>query len=218
MARPYLAPSLVRLRREIDGRWPNRSKASDGWLGDYAHSVRKSEHNPDGKGAVHAIDITTADINARLVLRELIGDPRVWYVIHKGVIYSRTYGWRPRRYTGANPHNSHIHVSIQLTRGAENTVTPWLEVDDDPTPAPRVPAKAGQAPGARQLRFGHKGPDVAWVQRFIGRKKAGRADGVYGRKTAAAVRWYQRMRGLEVTGQVDWPTWRAMGKPRPKDD
>lgn len=213
MARPYLAPSLVRLRREIDGRWPARSKASDGWLGDAAHAARKSEHNPDAKGAVHAIDITAEGVNAKLILRELIGDPRVWYVIHKGRIYSRTYDWRPRKYTGANPHNHHIHVSIMLTRGAENTVTPWID-DAPPAPTPPTPRPDAPAPGSRPLRFGDRGPDVAWLQRKLGPKRVGRADGIYGRKTAAGVRWYQKMKGLEVTGRVDKTTWRAMGRPK----
>jgi hypothetical protein len=36
----------VRLRDQIDRRWPNRDKRSDGWIGDSDHAARKSDHNP----------------------------------------------------------------------------------------------------------------------------------------------------------------------------
>ena len=46
----------VRLRDQIDRRWPNRHKRSDGWIGDAAHAARKSDHNPID-GVVFALDI-----------------------------------------------------------------------------------------------------------------------------------------------------------------
>jgi len=58
VTRPALAPSLVNLRREIDLRWPDRMKTSDGWIGDPAHAQRSSDHNPDARGIVHALDVT----------------------------------------------------------------------------------------------------------------------------------------------------------------
>lgn len=77
-------------------------------------------------------------------------------------------------------------------------------------PAPKV-----HQPGSRQLSYipGKavlKGPDVTYVQHFIGTEKAGLADGVFGAKARAAVIWYQRMRGLEADGIVGAATWRAM--------
>ena len=47
-----LAPALVQLRQELNARWPGRSKASDGTIGDAAHKARVSEHNPDADGVV----------------------------------------------------------------------------------------------------------------------------------------------------------------------
>lgn len=41
-----LARSLDQLRGEINRRWPDRSKVSDGTLGDRAHAARKSDLSP----------------------------------------------------------------------------------------------------------------------------------------------------------------------------
>lgn len=138
----YLAPSLVALRDEIDAIWPNRDRSSDGAVGDAAHSKRLSEHNPDSRGCVHALDIDVDGIDYVWVRGQLIGDPRVWYVVSDRMIYSRTYGWKARDYTGADPHVSHIHVSLRMDYAqgtdreqevaAENDVSRWL---DDYKPA-----------------------------------------------------------------------------------
>lgn len=78
-------------------------------------------------------------------------------------------------------------------------------------PAPRV-----RKPGSRQLYYRPgrpvlRGEDVAFVQRFIGRSKAGPDDGIFGARTRSAVRWYQAMRGLRADGIVGAATFRAMG-------
>lgn len=130
----FLAPALVKLRDEINARFPKRDKASDGWIGDPSHQARPSDHNPDWKatGIVRALDIDISpdgrpDVDLRrTILRVAIKDPRVWYVISNGVIYSRTYGFTPRRYTGSNPHTAHVHIS--LVKSANNFDTrPWFD-------------------------------------------------------------------------------------------
>jgi murein DD-endopeptidase MepM/ murein hydrolase activator NlpD len=146
----HASPSLLSLRAEVDARWPNRDKSSDGTIGDYAHSTSMSEHNPVGHrfgpqhgtvGAVHAIDITAKGIDVRQVLDAVIGDKRVWYVIHAGSIWSKTYNWAQRGYNGSNPHDTHIHVSLAADDQAsaianEKDQSPWLEDVAAPPPEP----------------------------------------------------------------------------------
>lgn len=133
----FLAPSLVKLRDEVNARWSHRDKSSDGWIGDPSHAARTSSHNPKwdapGKwsGVVRALDIDVDDNDPSsdlrtTVLRAAIGDPRVWYVISNGVIYSATYGWQPRAYTGSNGHYHHVHVSLKETTQAWSDTSTWL--------------------------------------------------------------------------------------------
>lgn len=125
----FLAPALEQLRSEVNRRFPDRDKASDGWVGDTSHQARPSDHNPcwdcPGKweGIVRALDIDISpdgrpnvDLRRRL-LRVTVGDPRVWYVISNGKIYSRTNNWEPRAYTGPNGHFAHVHVSLNGANG-----------------------------------------------------------------------------------------------------
>jgi hypothetical protein len=133
MPAPFLAASLVTLRSEVNNRWPERSKVSDGWLGDTAHQARVSDHNPDANGCVHAIDVTAAGIDPMWLVRLLIADDhkRVRYVIFNRKIYQRDRGWVARDYTGSNPHTHHVHVSIEHTVHAETDTHEWM--DDMPS-------------------------------------------------------------------------------------
>lgn len=130
----FLASSLVKLGTEIDRRWPNRDDSSDGAVGDTSHQARKSDHNPDWNagGVVRAIDVDKDGINVSALLDAVIGDHRVWYVIWDRHIYSRTSNWEKRPYDGPNPHEHHIHISINHTRAAENDTSAWFVVK--PTP------------------------------------------------------------------------------------
>jgi hypothetical protein len=151
-----IAKSLAVLRSEVDRRWPNRSKASDGVIGDAAHAASASDHNPNGSGVVCAFDITH-DPNGPdgAYLSELLRTmrhPDLKYVIWNGRMFSSYvragYGpfeWRP--YTGADPHTNHIHVSVG--RGSDgqsqppyDDVTPWGV--DLPAPVPQTPPTPSQ--------------------------------------------------------------------------
>lgn len=213
-----LAPSLIALVSEVDAKYPRRSKKYDGSIGDAAHAARSSEHNPDRDadpmplGTVSAVDITKhSAAMASELLDELIGDPRVWYVIHDGHIYSRTHGWEKRPHDG-DPHTHHLHVSLVQSAKAAADRSAWFKpaapkpappapVIDDPTSGQRPGDK--HRPGSRALRWGDKGTDVALLQRFIGVKD----DGEFGPVTAKAVRRYQATRGDAPSGIVSTRTW-----------
>ena len=122
MLKPRLSNAAEQLRSEINTKYPNRDKRSDGWIGDTSHNARKSDHNPDKQGWVRAIDIDSDLVKSSSkeswLLAEQIktialkGDKRISYVIHQHRIASPRQNWAWRVYKGANPHVSHIHISF----------------------------------------------------------------------------------------------------------
>lgn len=133
------------------------------------------------------------------------------------------HGDMPRRYL-LDAKAARAWISVFAGEGKAT----WLAREESPlssakpvavvTPVPTRPAAkpVAHVPGIRLLsytpgRMVLRGEDVVFVQRFIGPAKAGPADGVFGARSRAAVRWYQGMRGLRVDGAVGGATWRALG-------
>jgi hypothetical protein len=122
MPKPKLSNAAEQLRSEINTKYPNRDKRSDGWIGDTAHNARKSDHNPDKQGWVRAIDIDSDLVKGSSkeswLLAEQIktiarkGDKRLSYIIHQHRIASPRQNWAWRVYKGSNPHVSHLHISF----------------------------------------------------------------------------------------------------------
>ncbi|MEV6595610.1 hypothetical protein AB0M36_01975 [Actinoplanes sp. NPDC051346] len=148
-----LVPCLVSLRAEFDRLAPKRGKASDGALGDQSHAANSSDHNPDETGRtpsedsdrvneVHAIDVDkdlrkpgwTMDRCVEVIVaRHREGrDDRLQNVIYRRRVWSRSWGWTARAYTGANAHTDHAHFSARYTAVQERDTSPWglLEEDD----------------------------------------------------------------------------------------
>lgn len=127
----YLAPALEVLRSEVNQRWPRRDKGSDGWIGDAAHQATKSDHNPNSRGSVNALDVDADGIHFPTVLAAIVRHPSARYVIFERRLYHRLRGWRSEPYSGVNPHTGHFHISIDQTRTAEQDRRPWGLLEDD---------------------------------------------------------------------------------------
>lgn len=191
----HLAPSLKTLRDEINARWPGRDRTSDGWIGDAAHSARASDHNPNSRRSVDAIDVDHDGIDCKALVSLLVKDPRVNYVIHDGKIYSRVRGFRPVAYKGTNPHTKHVHVSILQSAKAEQDTRPWGIAKVAAKAAGKVAAQAVQASGqvAVDGRYGTGTHSV--IQRRRGRP-------VDGRLGEGDIKDLQAYFGLEQDGQI----------------
>lgn len=122
-----VARSLDKLLEQINTLAPKRSKVSDGSIGDPAHSSRESDHNPDPFGVVRARDFTHdpengADMNDIAAALVASRDPRIKYIIWRQRIVSSTINpWVWRTYTGTNPHDHHMHISVVPDARADQT-------------------------------------------------------------------------------------------------
>lgn len=216
----FLAPALVQLRSECDKMFPRRDKASDGWIGDASHAARPSDHNPcyycKGKfyEIVRAIDIDISpdgradkDLRAEIV-KAAVSDPRTYYVISNGIIYSRTYDFAARRYTGSNPHFAHVHVSLNGVNGVNPegnfSTAPWFDVAK-PLPKKTIDLSVLQkqmliALGVEKgdLRFAHA---VRFTQMALNKKLGTnlKTDGYAGKATLNV--WGEFERERDVRGR-----------------
>jgi hypothetical protein len=135
-----LVASLTSLRAEFNTTFPGRDTSSDGWIGDRAHAGRVSDHNPDSRGLVHAIDVDAdlghgvrmMDVVLHIVHRCRAGlENRLKYVIFDETIWSASRDWKPRAYDGANPHRAHAHFSGVSTPALESKTSRWY-LEDTP--------------------------------------------------------------------------------------
>lgn len=131
---PALVAAGQALRTEFNLFFPDRKKGSDGWIGDPAHAARASDHNPDARGLVHALDVTAdlgpgadmRDVIAHLVRRCRSGkERRFTYIIWDRTIWSARREWNPSRYGGDNPHTAHAHFSFSAVPALERDTSPY---------------------------------------------------------------------------------------------
>lgn len=160
-----VASSLDQLLAEINASAPNRSKLSDGSIGDEDHQSRDSDHNPHCCGwVVTARDFTHDPANgfdsyafAEWLRARCAGDilidgkreVRCKYVISNRRIASTSNGWRWEPYEGDNPHDHHVHVSVDCTGegGPMDDQTPWGWEGDGMSINDEVPAAGGRSVG-----------------------------------------------------------------------
>lgn len=200
-----VANALVKMRDQFNAQFPNRNKKADGTIGDAAHASRGSDHNPwiqdSGSGVVSALDITHdpgqgVDTWAIAEYLRTKKDARIKYVISNRRIFSSTTNpWTWRKYTGSNPHSSHMHVSVKSTKSHYDDTRDW-----------DLFGAASTTPGRPVLKRGAKGEAVREVQAKLGVE----VDGSFGAGTEKAVKGFQTNSGLAVDGVVGPSTWEAL--------
>lgn len=230
MASWHLAPALSRLRDEVNAKWPNRSKASDGTIGDAAHSSRTSDHNPNSRRSVNAIDITAKGIDTDTLIAAAKRHPSVRYIIFNRRIMNRDIGnFRSRPYNGSNPHTQHVHISLYQSPAAERRTQSWglgkPSASKPPKPAtssgkaPKFPLPAGHWYGPESANpknhSGYYKKDQAGIRKYQqqmrdrGWSGIGKVDGIFGDKTYKVTKQFQAEKGLTVDGGVGIDTWNA---------
>ena len=212
MSNYRIAKALDKFRSEANIQWPNRNKSSDGWVGDTSHSARKSDHNPDARGIVHAFDLTHdpkngPDTYALAEHLRQMKDSRVLLVISNRRIFSSVVApWKWREYNGANPHNHHMHLSVRDAPYEDDT-TPW---DLDSQLPPHAQEQPSSVPPT--LRKGAAGRWVETLQKALAAAGlAVKVDGFFGQDTLVVVKLFQSHSGIGADGVVGPMTWNALG-------
>jgi murein L,D-transpeptidase YcbB/YkuD len=200
-----------------------------GWIGDAAHQNEQSDHNPDSLGIVHADDFMATGAHAQAIVTWLLRNPAdLEYVIHNRVIWTRSNGFKPKKYTGSDPHTNHVHASGKhgsvgknsatgtgYDVAAENMTPIGSPTNPAGTPKPPVkPAPVVHAPGSRTVSLkspAMTGDDVEFIYKFIGKTWCGAWTGSFNANMKSGVKKYQEMRGIGVDGIVGHDTWSNMG-------
>lgn len=204
-----LAKPLRILRdHNINMKWPLRPRSNDGWIGDEEHEQRESDHNPNSRDVVDAIDVDTTrvlingvryGVHVPTVIAAMIMHPSTHYVIHNERIMDKDDKFLPHRYKGSNKHRKHVHNSIRQYVTTENNGTAYKFI--------LAPMSWGP------LRPGSTGRQVQELQAYLVGWGYGIAvDGGYGTKTTAAVRAFQRDAHIGIDGIVG-PATRAKLRP-----
>jgi hypothetical protein len=221
-----LTKGLNTVRAEFNDAFQQRSKASDGSVGDLAHQTGSSGHNPDKTGKaeyrdgdaydeVRAIDVTANLVPGssidwmELVVQFLVKKARSGgyipfrYMIYKGRIWSRTDGWKTRTYTGVNKHDKHAHFSGDYTQTADNwTGTLGL-----------ASVRGGSAGGGGNMlvKRGDSSQEVAFWQYVLADLGFYKdpVDTDFGPKMEAALNAYRRAKGVTstTTSVTGWQGW-----------
>ena len=213
------AKATQKLLDQVNESCPARNKGSDGWIGDTAHQNTKSDHNPNSAGVVQAQDITHDpkngfDSHKFAEYLRTHKDKRIKYVISNRKIFSGPAGPQPwvwRSYSGKNPHDAHVHVSVGDSAAIYDSAAAW-EIPFT-TGLPDLDAPDITLP---VLKKGSKGIYVAILQVLLGFVN-GEIDGDFGNMTDGALKQFQREHKLGADGICGTYSWRELMRPWAKE-
>lgn len=136
-----LTPGMKNLGNQFNKRWPLRDGASDGAIGDYAHTQSHSGHNPDDTvhdnaewdgdsdktPEIRAIDVDNNLNDPTVSMQNVIDHMRklpnlgsvIRYMIYNEKIYHVNNGFNPAKYDGPSPHKEHAHFSGAWTNASD---------------------------------------------------------------------------------------------------
>ena len=144
-------PAAMAVLRQATALRPMRKKASDGLLPSAAH-MKQSPNSDHNTGL--AVDLThdpKNGIDCADIFEKVKSDKRVKYLIFQGKIWSKEKAKQGnRKYTGSNPHNKHLHISIVDT--CRNDVSPWFPWLDQPKIVNQIIAKATPVPAKKAYK------------------------------------------------------------------
>lgn len=118
-------PAAIAVLRQATALFPKRKKLSDGLLPSQAHLKTNptSDHNLG-----LAVDLShdpANGVDCAELFEKLKEDRRVSYLIFQGKIWSKEKAKQGnRKYTGTNPHNKHLHISINPVYSDDTS--PWF--------------------------------------------------------------------------------------------
>jgi len=144
-------PAAIAVLRQATAISPSRKKASDGLLPSAAHQVQSpnSDHNTG-----FAVDLThdpKHGIDCFDIFEKLKEDARVKYLIFQGKIWSKERAKQGNRvYSGSNPHNKHLHISINDGMGKDTS--PWFWWLNQPKIISQVIAKVTPVPAKKAYK------------------------------------------------------------------
>lgn len=130
-------PAAASVLRQATALWPKRNRASDGLLPSKAHIAQNpdSDHNTG-----LAVDLThdpKNGVDCADLFERLKADKRVAYLIFNRRIWVRKKG--ELKYSGANPHTKHLHVSIY--RALSHDTSPWFPWAGEPSAIGKIKSK-----------------------------------------------------------------------------
>jgi hypothetical protein len=144
-------PAAIAVLRQATAISPSRKKASDGLLPSAAH-IKASPNSDHNTGL--AVDLThdpKHGIDCFDIFEKLKEDERVKYLIFQGKIWSKERAKQGNRvYSGSNPHNKHLHISINDGMGKDTS--PWFWWLNQPKIISQVIAKVTPVPAKKAYK------------------------------------------------------------------